>query len=131
MNAEKAVSAILRAAAGLTTIPIRPWQSDVSDTGDRITYFRVDGQPNLTMTGAADPESARIQVDCWSATYAGAHSLAALVRTALENFRGTAGGVTVAGVILESDADRPASPRPGETLAEYCCGADYIVWVNT
>ena len=51
-----------------------------------ITYQRIS---NSEQGGTTAIRRSRWQFDCWAATYAGAHELAALLKTALEEYSDT------------------------------------------
>lgn len=63
------------------------------------TYQRISSMPILDHGGPSGMETARIQITCRATTYAVAKSVAKAVKTALDGFSGTMGGV--GGVTVE------------------------------
>jgi hypothetical protein len=55
-----------------------------SPTLPAVTYFRVSGGQENSLKGYSGLEHPRIQIDCWSLTYAGAKELANAVRAAMD-----------------------------------------------
>ena len=53
-----------------------------------ITYARVSGIRDTTLSGPVGLVKARLQVDCWASTFDGARGLAGAVRRALDGYRG-------------------------------------------
>ena len=74
-----------------------------------VTYQRISGVPVISHDGASDLARARIQVDCWAASYAAMAGLAMAIRTALSGYRGPMGnnGATAARVINQIDLSEP------------------------
>jgi hypothetical protein len=48
-----------------------------------ISYLRVSGAQELSLSGHSGLESPRIQIDCWATTYAQAKALSAAVQAAM------------------------------------------------
>lgn len=48
-----------------------------------VSYLRVSGRQEMSLSGLSGLEAPRIQIDCWATTYAGAKALAAAVRAAM------------------------------------------------
>jgi len=88
-----------------------------------ITYERISGPRVQAISGPCNLAYPRIQVDCWSDTYAGAKALGEKVRLALDGYRGTVGTTHIAGVVLDSDED-DYEPATGQHILSL----DFIVW---
>lgn len=80
-----------------------------------ITYTRVSGGPDYTLSGASGKEQASIQVDCWSMTYSGSKNLANMVRKVMEE--STTYDATMVG---ESDIFEPEG-RIYRVSQDYSC----------
>ena len=80
-----------------------------------ITYMRVSGTPDHTLTGPSGLNSPRVQVRCWGDKWLDARTLGAAVEAALDGFQGTlvTGGTYVAfcEVLDERDGYEPESKR--------------------
>jgi len=78
-SAEAIVATALRA----TGIPFYPDVGQMGSTGSYLTYQSVGGQDVNDMSGPADLENARMQVNAWAVTRAGAIAALRSARTAL------------------------------------------------
>ena len=67
-----------------------------------LTYEIVSDIPYRTLDGDSDREKIRARIHCWAKTAAGRNDLARKVRTALADFKGTMGTVTVSSVKFET-----------------------------
>ena len=105
---EAAIKSRLGGYGGLSALVasrVYPLHLPQRPTLPAVTYQRIDGPREHAM--GADPGLAhpRIQVDSWAASYASAKAVATQVRGALQRWRGTAAGVEVLAIYLESDQD--------------------------
>lgn len=106
-----AVKARLTAHAGTSALVasrVYPLRLPQGPTYPAVRYQLI-GAPRTHLMGD-DPDAsigvhARVQVDCYADTYAGAHELAEQVRLALSRWSGTSGGVAVEVVFLEDERD--------------------------
>ena len=127
---EAAIRTRLLATAGVTALVSqrvyggsRPQGGALPD----IVIHRVSGAPVYTDDGNSGLSSARIQVDCYGATYAAAKGVAAAVFDSLSAFVGTSGGVTFQNVLLEAERD---FREGGSNASEYLFSTqmDFEVW---
>lgn len=90
---------------------------------------RISGAPVYTDQGESGLATARVEIDCWGATYTSAKQTARAVIAALSAFVGTAGSYTFQYVLL--DAERDFS-EAGSNAAEYLyrTNLDFIVWYD-
>lgn len=105
---ENAIYARLTGFAGFTALcssRVYPVAAPQGATRPYVTYQQVSRQPIRSTSGASGGTRPRAQIDCWGDTYTSARAVAKQVRLALDNFRGTAGGVTVRAASLESELD--------------------------
>jgi hypothetical protein len=74
-----------------------------------LTYQRVAGGEDVTHQGRSGLGRARMQLDCWAATYGQAIALADAVKDALVGYRGAMGATPFAAGRLanEIDLDEP------------------------
>jgi len=71
-----------------------------------------------------------VSVNIWSSGYAQVRTIAALVQTALQDFRGVmggAGGITVSRSLFEDEVELPEID-PGTNRPEYRIVQDYTIW---
>ena len=131
MSAGKAIHARLKAHSGtfaLVKARIYPLRLPQGPTYPGVRYQRI-GAPRAHAMGADTGEVfARVQVDCYAETYAGADALSVQVRAALSRWSGTAGGVVVDSIFLddERDVDEPTIEHDGEQ-GVYRVMLDFIV----
>lgn len=105
-NPEAAIYSRLTAYAGLTALVstrISPLMLPEKTAFPAVSFFLVSRSkfPGMGSDGALT--RARIQVDCWGASYKSAKDVATQVRGALNRYRGTSGGVTVQEIMIESE----------------------------
>lgn len=92
------IVAILNAAAGVTAIVgsrITPMVRPQDLTLPAVTMQRISMIPSNSMQGNASLDIARVQIDCWDATYAGARAAATAVRAAMD----------AASILMDSEQD--------------------------
>jgi hypothetical protein len=97
----RAIMARLAASSAVAAIVgtrISPLVTHAPSEPPYLVYTVVGGEAWNSMSGQSGMAQARVQVDAYALTYAEAQELAASVRAALDNFRGTAGGVRVGGI---------------------------------
>ena len=130
----KAVHARLAAHAGtraLVDSRVYPMRLPQGPTYPAVRY-QVIGAPRTHLMGDTPNASqwvhARVQVDSYAATYAGAHALAYQIRMALSRWSGSAGGIAVEVAFLdaERDEDEPTLVHHGEQ-GVYRVTMDFIV----
>lgn len=105
---ENVIYARLTGAAGFTALcgtRVTPVDAPLGQALPYVTYQQVSGPRIRSTSGASGGAMPRVQIDCWGGTYTSARAVAKQVRLALDNFRGTAGGVTVRAASLESELD--------------------------
>ena len=109
MSVGKAIYARLVAHAGTTALVgtrVYPLRLPQGPTYPAIRYQVISAPREHAMGADTGTVHARVQVDCWATTYAGAKALAAQVILALSRWGGTSGGVVVEHVFLENEIDR-------------------------
>lgn len=87
----------------------------------RIVLYRISGRPDYTMSGASGLAEARVQIDCYSQTQAGAKTLAASVKAALSGRR--TGLISAA--FLDAERDLPPDTDGGSLIARV--SLDFII----
>lgn len=126
----KAITARLKAHAGTKALVgsrVYPLRLPQGPTYPAVRY-QVIGSPRVHAMGADTGQvNARVQVDSYALTYAGAQALAEQVRLALSRWEGTAGGVVVDHLFLDGDRDmdEPTLVHGGEQ-GIYRVMQDYI-----
>ena len=94
--ADAGVSAIVGTRIYAVILPQDP-------TYPAASYQRISGPRMQELAGATDRAMARIQIDSWAVTYAGAQSLAAAIRESLNGFIGT---LTTHHAVIRLDNER-------------------------
>lgn len=96
-----------------------------------ITYQRIESVHERAMGGPIGLAHARIQVDCWAATYAGVKQLANGVRRTLDGLDADIGPVAsrtrVNAAFIESQSD-DVEPATGGQRRVYHVSMDFTVW---
>ena len=115
---------------GTRIYPLRmPQRSASSDTVyPCITYQRISSRPVKHMTAAAPLQEARLQVDCWAATYASADALADALRLALDGYRGLWGSDVIRCCHLENTMALHEEPWGGDEQGVFRMSQDYLIW---
>lgn len=109
MKAEKAISALLRANAGVTDLVasrIYPMFIPEGVVYPCITIERISGTRIVAPEFAvADPGvcDVRLQITAWGGTYESVKTVSEAVRVAIERWRGDIAGVTVWDIKPETD----------------------------
>lgn len=93
-----------------------------------LTYYRVTTNRAPVMSGAVDLINPRIQVDVWASTYTGARDLADKVRHALDQWTGSAGGVSFRWVSLVDERDSIEPAQDASEEPTYRVSLDIETW---
>lgn len=93
--------------SALVTTRIYPgWFPQVEDwPGDSVAYEIPSNIPDRNLAGEADRTSPRVRIHCAAATFGGAVTLAAAVRSALNDFQGTMGSTPMGQIRAENETD--------------------------
>lgn len=91
------------------------------------TVMRISGAPIMDDGGESGLLDARIQIDCWGATYTSAKLLARAVLTSLSAFRGTVGSTEFENIELDTERDSREGGGNAETY-EFRTSLDFFVW---
>ncbi len=127
---EEALVAVLLADAALAAIvgPRITWQ--VRPQGDAlpaIVLQRVSGARDYAMEGPTGLVQSRVQMDCWSVTYASALAVARALRNLLSGLRTEAGGTELQGCFI--DLERHSFEKDGEAAqAFHRVMIDFQIW---
>lgn len=130
---EKAIYAILAAdtdVAALVATRIYPVRRVQGDALPAIVYRRISSTHIHSTQGSSGACNARIQIDCWAATYAGAKTLADKVRLALDGYHGTAGTIDVHHILIEDETDLAAGFLGGEDTQDLAVTMDLSVFFS-
>ncbi len=129
MFIEEALYSYLSGHAGLTNLVgtrIYPLVMPQNISLPAATFSKVSGPRVHAMQKDAGMAYPRFQVSCWGITYKSTKEVAAQVRAALQDFKGTmggAGGVVVGGVFIQDENDLY---EPGTHV--YHVALDFIIW---
>ena len=102
--AEKAVYAILSGDSNTSTTATGGIFADVVEQGQSapfVVYRLTDVSPEPTKDGASDFDKYELEVASITKSEEGSDTLAGYVKTALNDYSGTAGGVVVSGVVWQ------------------------------
>lgn len=91
-----------------------------------VTLHRVSGAPSYRMAAADGHAEARVQVDVYAATHAGALALRDAVHAALSGFAGNVGSTQFMGVFVTREADFPEAGQ-ADTARLTRISTDFIV----
>lgn len=130
---EEGIIARLLATSGveaLVSTRVYPGRRPQASALPAIDLGRVSGAPVYSNDGETGLERARIEINCWAATYTSAKTVARAVKAALSAFFGEAGGINFQYILLDTERDLPET---GANQAEYLhrTSLDFIVWTKT
>ena len=92
-----------------------------------ITYERLSGGHDHTLSSAAGSAMPRFRIHCWATTYVGADTLAEAVRNEMQGFSGAMGSTTTHSVILEDESDEYEDPEDASDQGVYGIALDYLI----
>ena len=97
-----------------------------------IIYHMISDVPTGTKDAASTLDMYRFQIDCYGRTYSDADTLAASVRSALDNYgQGTVEGVEIEDIRFDGQYDGVQSIEDMESRQDYYRRIqDYIIWVK-
>ena len=93
-----------------------------------ITYQIISNNADQHMSGASGLQETRIQLNCWSASYAEVQNLAEAVRESLLPMSGTINSTLICGVTSEGKRDTYEKPQSGEEVGVYGVSEDFNIW---
>jgi hypothetical protein len=119
----------VEAVSGMVATRVYPGSRPQGSALPAIVLNRISGGPLYADDGEVGLEQARIQVDCWAATYAGAKLLARRVAASLSAFEGTVGETTFQ--LIELDIEQDLREGGGDS-ADYPfrTALDFLVWAE-
>jgi hypothetical protein len=127
---QAAIHQQLQATAAVTAICSTRGYPGVLPQGATLpayVYMLVSDVGVHHMTNAAGLALARVQVDCYSATESGAHTLAEAVRDALQGQRFTQASTTIRTCHLDNGNTFYESPIDGSDAGRYIRTLDFLV----
>jgi hypothetical protein len=129
---EGALIALLLADSGLVAIAaarVYPGSRPQGSALPAIVLARVSGAPLYADDGEVGLGQARIQIDCWAATYGEAKTLARAVTACLSGFEGTVGDTVFQFIELDTERDLREG---GSDAADYPfrTALDFLVWTE-
>ena len=114
---------------------LRPgWLTD-QDSLPAITYTKISDSAPGGSGGANNTRRCMVQVNCWAATYIGAHALSDAIATAIDGTNGanawtdTTSNPAVSSCLYDGGGDIPTGEIPGQDIPyAYGVRRDYILW---
>lgn len=111
----------------ITSTRIYPGHLKQDATLPAITYRIISDIPENHITGAGELTTARIQLDCYAATYAAAMALKEKVRLAIDGVTGDYGTEEICDCNLEGTHDFQEQPVDGSDSWRYGFSLDFLV----
>lgn len=112
----------------LNSCPRVSWGARVRGSAlPALVLHLIDSPTDYTMDGACTLTRARVQVDCWAASYAAAVSLSRDVISAASGFRGTVGGTVFSGMFVDAIHELEDDNAGAEELL-FRVSVDFQVW---
>jgi hypothetical protein len=115
--------------AALASTRVFPGSRPQGSALPAVELHRISGAPEYADDGEVGLEQARIQINCWGATYTAAKLLARAVTASLSAFEGTIGATTFQ--LIELDIERDlreaggnAADYPFRTSLDFLCWAE-------
>lgn len=132
MSSRKALTAILEAATGVTTLVgtgasarIYPGRAPQNPERPYIIHWKIS-HPRTHAFGEDKALSfARHQVRYIGTSLSSVEALALAAKSSLSRYSGTATSVVIQDILLDDESD---APRYDPDLQEYFIDQDYIVW---
>jgi hypothetical protein len=115
--------------AAIVTTRIFPGSRPQGSALPAIVLNRISGGPEYADDGEVGLEQARIQIDCWAATYGEAKLLARAVTACLSAVEGTVGATVFQSIELDIERDL----REGGSAAAdypYRTALDFLIWAE-
>ena len=130
---EESLISLLLSDSGLAALVsnrIHPGSLPQGATLPAIVMNRISGGPQYADEGETGLNEARVQFDCWAATYSQAKLVARAVIDRLSAFDGVVGTTTFANIMLDDERDLRET---GSNAAEYSfrTSLDFSVWTQT
>ena len=99
---------------------------------DWVIYNMISSVPHNTKSGASDYDQYRFQLDIYSRTYSNVDTLAASVRSTLDDYSGTSESVVIDRVFFDGEFDTVELKDEDESKELYFRRMqDYIIFVKT
>src|SRR5688500_11468690 len=106
---------------------IRPLAFTKLDKRPAVAYQVIDTETFDTFTGQADWLRIRVQIDSFGDTYADTKNIASLVRSAINGYSGTGGGVEVGFLKWKEDSDLSERPDIGREKPIHRIASEYLI----
>jgi hypothetical protein len=97
-----------------------------------VSYRMISNLPYNTKSGVSSFDWYRFQIDIFARTYAECDTLAAAVRTAMDDYSGTASSVVIDRIYFDGEWDTVESVEDEEAREDYFRRSqDYMIAVKT
>ena len=96
-----------------------------------ITFHKISEVRPHAMVRDPGIAEARIQVSTWSTDIAQADAIARQVRTALQDYKGSTGGIDIQRIFFDVEIELPSGIEPETVESIAHIAQDYIVWYTT
>jgi len=122
---ESALRSILINDATVKAITTRAYPVTIpqSPVYPLILYTKITGMRDHHLRGPSGHAHPRLQVESWSKTYSEAKYLAVAIREALDGYSGTASGVVIGSILIDSERDAYESE-----IKIYRTIMDFFIW---
>lgn len=115
------------AISGLVVARVYPGARPQGSPLPANVFNKISGAPVYADDGEQRLFVARVQIDSWDLTYAGAKTLARAVKNCLSGFVGYQSGISFRNVMIENERDlREAGSN--EAQYEFRTSVDFIIW---
>ncbi len=127
---EQGIYARLTGQSGVTNListRIYPGVAPLNATLPYIIYFKVSGPRVHAMKSDPGLAYPRIQVSTWSTSYSQSKAIALQIRTALQDFSGSTGGISFKRIFFENEYDLPEVDLQANKTYHHIT-QDFIAW---
>lgn len=115
------------AVTALVSTRVYPMRMAASVALPAVTYQRISTTPQNHATGTLTGQTARVQIDCWAASYAGAKGVAGAVRDALSGWSDNSGTPVVIMSHLIDEQDDAEPVEEGTDTTVFRVSQDYEI----
>lgn len=128
---EASIRSILTADTDVTDLVstrVYPYMRQQGTTFPAIVYELDDTEPQQGLDGFQSLTRCELTISQIAETYSGAKDLASKVRTALNGYSGTSGGIAIKSLVHDNDIGIVEDSQIGNSRGVSIIDSSYVIW---
>src|SRR5687767_13927197 len=104
---------------------VYPLKIEQGEALPAVTYQKISNTPSPCKDAVSGVDRFRVQINIYAEKYSQQEQLGGIIRTALDNFKGTVSGSEITNIAYETETD-----LPNDEASLFFLEQDYIITIN-